>query len=127
VVVYIDDILIFSKTAEEHVDHVHKILDLLRDNHYHIKLSKCEFEQKEVKFLGHMIGADGVKVDPAKVAVINGWKVSTNLDIECPLCKVLCGLNNLIHQSHFSHGSCAYQPRQEEHAVHLERILPESL
>jgi len=53
-----------------------KWVDLLRDNHYHIKLSKCEFEQKEVKLLGHIIGADGVKVDPAnlatfKVAVIN--------------------------------------------------------
>jgi hypothetical protein len=58
-VVYIDDILIFSKTIEEHQEHVKQVLDLLRENKYHIKLKKYEFEEKEVKFLGHLVGADG--------------------------------------------------------------------
>jgi len=73
VVVYIDDILIFSKTQAEHINHVRKVLELLREHKYHIKLSKCEFEQPEVKFLGHIVGRDGVKVDPAKTAVIEQW------------------------------------------------------
>ena len=79
VVVYIDDILIYSKDATEHVSHVKQVLELLRANHYHIKLPKCEFEQKEVKFLGHIIGVGGVKVDPAKVLVINEWLRPTNV------------------------------------------------
>ena len=80
VVVYIDDILIYSKDRAEHMLHVRLVLDLLRDNKYHIKLKKCEFEKSEVKFLGHLIGAEGVKVDPAKVAIIRDWQVPTNLN-----------------------------------------------
>ena len=79
VVVYIDDILIYSKDAKEHTSHVRQVLELLRANHYHIKLPKCEFEQEEVKFLGHIIGCNGVKVDPAKVAVIQEWLRPTNV------------------------------------------------
>ena len=55
VVVYIDDILIYSRNADEHASHVRQVLELLRANQYHIKLPKCKFEQKEVKFLGHII------------------------------------------------------------------------
>jgi len=77
--VYIDDILIYSKNPDEHASHVRQVLELVQANNYHIKLSKCEFEQKEVKFLGHIVGADGVKVDPAKVAVNNEWLRPTNV------------------------------------------------
>jgi len=79
VVVYIDDILIFSKTIEEHQEHVKQALDLLRVNKFHIELKKCEFEQKGVKFLGHLVGADGVKVDPSKIAAIRDWKTPENV------------------------------------------------
>lgn len=79
VVVYIDDILIYSKDRSQHIKHVQQVLDLLREHKYHIKLKKCEFEKSEVKFLGHIIGAEGVKVDPAKVAVIRDWKQPTNV------------------------------------------------
>ena len=75
VVVYIDDILIFSKTQAEHISHVRKVLELLREQKFHIKLSKCEFEQPEVKFLGHIVGKNGVKVDPSKTAVLEQWPV----------------------------------------------------
>jgi hypothetical protein len=77
--VYIDDIQIFSKTAEEHVVHLRQALDRLKTNQYHAKLSKCEFERSKVKFLGHIVGADGVKVDPAKIAAINNWKKPENV------------------------------------------------
>ncbi len=73
VVVHIDDILIFSKNEAEHLAHVRQVLDLLRSHKFQIKLSKCEFERSEVKFLGHIVGKDGVKVDSGKTAVIEQW------------------------------------------------------
>jgi len=79
VVVYIDDILIYSKTHSEHVQHLRTVLALLKANEFQCKLSKCEFEQPEVKFLGHIVGSEGIKVDPAKTAVIRDWTTPTNV------------------------------------------------
>ena len=73
VLVYLDDILIFSKTREEHLQHLDQILSLLEDNHYYIKLKKCSFMQPEVRFLGHVISQDGIKVDPDKIKVVKEW------------------------------------------------------
>jgi hypothetical protein len=67
VIVFIDDILIFSKMMEEHEDHLRLILEKLRSNHLYAKFSKCEFWLTEVVFLGHVISAGGVSVDPGKV------------------------------------------------------------
>ena len=79
VVVYIDDILVFSKSHEEHLEHLRIVMQTLRDNDFKIKLSKCEFEKPEVKFLGHIVGANGVKVDTDKISVIQNWCQPTNL------------------------------------------------
>jgi hypothetical protein len=70
VVVFIDDILIYSWTKEEHVDHLRKVLQRLREHQLYAKLSKCEFWIHEVLFLGHIINRDGLAVDPKKVADI---------------------------------------------------------
>jgi hypothetical protein len=67
VVVFIDDILIFSKTMEEHEEHLRLVLKKLRSNQLYAKLSKCEFWLTEVAFLEHVISAGGVSVDPGKV------------------------------------------------------------
>ncbi|XP_072078172.1 uncharacterized protein [Arachis hypogaea] len=67
VVVFIDDILIFSKTEEEHREHLRVILGTLREKKLYAKLSKCEFWMKEVQFLGHMISGNGILVDPSKI------------------------------------------------------------
>ena len=79
VVVYIDDILIFSRSHKEHVHHLRLIFEKLRENDFKIKLSKCEFEKNEVKFLGHLVGEHGVKVDPDKTAAVANWSPPTNL------------------------------------------------
>ena len=79
VVVYIDDILVFSKTHQEHLQHLRLVLQVLRDNDFKIKLSKCDFERPEVKFLGHIVGQHGVKVDTDKVAVVQNWPTPTNM------------------------------------------------
>ena len=79
VVVYIDDILVFSKTHEEHAKHLRQVLQILQNQDFRVKLSKCEFAKSEVKFLGHVVGADGIKVDTSKTAVVSNWPVPNSL------------------------------------------------
>jgi hypothetical protein len=74
VVVFINDILIYSQSEEEHVGHLKMVLPRLREHQLYVKLSKCEFWIQEVFFLGHIINMDGLAVDPNKVADILYWK-----------------------------------------------------
>jgi hypothetical protein len=73
VVVFIDDILIYSQNEQEHEEHLRKVLQRLRDCQLYAKLSKCEFWISEVLFLGHIIKRDGLVVDPKKVEAILDW------------------------------------------------------
>jgi hypothetical protein len=77
VVLFIDDILIYSQ-SEEHVDHLKMVLQRLQEHQLYAKLSKCEFWIDEVLFLGHIINKDGLSVDPKKVADILNWKAPTD-------------------------------------------------
>jgi hypothetical protein len=77
VVVFIDDILIYSKNPKDHAKHLHVILQRLRDHHLYAKFSKCEFWLDTVKFLGHTISGDGISVDPSKVQEVMDWKPPT--------------------------------------------------
>jgi hypothetical protein len=74
VVVFIDDILIYSQNEKEHEEHLRKVLQRLRDCQLYAKLSKCEFWISEVLFLGHIINQEGLAVDPKKVTTILDWK-----------------------------------------------------
>ena len=67
VVVFIDDILIYSKSEEAHEEHLRVILGTLREHQLYAKFSKCQFWPKEVAFLGHMISAGGISVDPTHI------------------------------------------------------------
>jgi hypothetical protein len=74
VVVFIDDILIYSKNEEEHVEHLRLVLQKLREHELYAKFSKCEFWLKEVSFLGHIITNGGIAVDPSKVSDVLKWE-----------------------------------------------------
>jgi hypothetical protein len=77
VVVFIDDILVYSKNEEEHAGYLHAVLQCLREHQLYAKLSKCDFWQKEIKFLGHTISQAGIAVDPDKVQEVMNWKPPT--------------------------------------------------
>ena len=75
VIVFLDDILIYSKTKEEHEEHVEKVLKLLRENKLYAKESKCEFFKSEVSFLGHVVSSKGISMEDHKVKAVKEWPV----------------------------------------------------
>ncbi|KAA3474120.1 DNA/RNA polymerases superfamily protein [Gossypium australe] len=74
VVVFIDDILVYSRTEEENESHLRVVLQILREKQLYAKFSKCEFWLKEMTFLGHVVSAGGIRVDPRKVEAALDWK-----------------------------------------------------
>ena len=74
VVVFVDDILIHSQLEWEHEYHLRIVLQLLRDHQLYAKFSKCEFWLTEVRFLGHVVSASGVSVDPEQVEAVMSWE-----------------------------------------------------
>ena len=78
-VIYLDDILVYSRTLEEHVQHVATVLRTLREHKLYAKRSKCSFCTAAVDFLGHIVSDDGVSMDPAKVSAITAWPALTNV------------------------------------------------
>ena len=74
VVVFIDDILVYSKNEEEHKEHLRLVLGKLREHQLYAKFSKCEFWLKEVGFLGHVISGERIAVDPTKVVTVTNWE-----------------------------------------------------
>ena len=79
VIVFIDDILVYSKSKEEHEQHLKVVLQILREHRLYAKFSKCEFWLNEVAFLGHIISKEGIKVDPRKIEAIQQWPRPTSV------------------------------------------------
>ncbi|GKD65591.1 putative reverse transcriptase domain-containing protein [Tanacetum coccineum] len=74
IIVFIDDILIYSKSKEEHEVHLKLILEFLENEKLYVKFSKCEFWLQEVQFLGHVVNSNGIYVDPSKIESVKNWK-----------------------------------------------------
>ena len=79
VIVFIDDILVYSSSSEEHSEHLRIVLQTLRERHLYAKLSKCQFWLDKVTFMGHVILAEGISVDPQKIEAIMNCKPPTNV------------------------------------------------
>jgi len=95
VVVYLDDVMIFLQTLEEHVDHVKQVLDALNEAGMIINLSKCKFFATDVRFLSHIVSADGVRPDLRNIQNVLDWLVPCTITD-------LRGFNNLVnHCAHY--------------------------
>ena len=91
VLVFIDDILVYSGSSEEHSEHLRIVLQTLRERQLYAKLSKCQFWLDRVAFLGHVISVEGVSVDPPKIEAVVNWKPPKNVSevrIGTPLTKM---------------------------------------
>ena len=78
-VVYLDNILIYSPNLEDHLAHIEKVFDRLREHQLYVKMEKCEFAQTEIKLLGHLISKSLIRMDGAKVAAIRDWPAPTKV------------------------------------------------
>jgi hypothetical protein len=96
VVIYLDDIMIYSRTEKEHLQHLRQVFQLIRDNRFYLKLSKCSFMQEWTLFLGYYVGPEGIKPDPTKVEAVKHWPTpKTVTDV-----RAFLGLCNFFSQIH---------------------------
>jgi len=107
--VYLDDILIFSRTQEEHEEHLALVLERLRQFELYANPEKCEFYKQEVEFLGFIVNTTGIKMDPKRVDTITAWRTSrpqTYRDIQvflgfCIFCRrFIYGFSGIARPSH---------------------------
>jgi hypothetical protein len=78
-IVFLDDILVYSKSEEEHEEHLRMVLQVLREHQFYSKLRKCSFFQKQIHYLGNIISEDEIDVDPKKIDAIREWLVPKNV------------------------------------------------
>lgn len=86
-IIYLDNILIFSHSQEKHDQHVMKVINYPHAAHLYAKVDKCEFDKTEVTYLGYLLGADGIRMDPKKLNTIASWLESSSVkNIQCFIC-----------------------------------------
>ena len=94
VLIYMDDILIFSKSAEEHLQHIRQVFECLNEKKWHVKQKKCALFLEEVELLGHVISSEGIKVAHDKIDAVKSWpKLETVRDVQAFL-----GLNSFYQR-----------------------------
>ncbi|KAM1185477.1 hypothetical protein ACFX2G_015084 [Malus domestica] len=74
VIVFIDDILVYSKSKADHIRHLNLVLKKLREHQLYAKFSKCQFWLNQMAFLGNVVSAQGIQVDPQKIAAVENWE-----------------------------------------------------
>ncbi|GJP81305.1 hypothetical protein CLOP_g11465 [Closterium sp. NIES-67] len=133
VVVYLDDILIYSRDMKQHVEHLRRVFEILRRERFYVKLSKSEFALEKVKFLGHMVSAQGVHVDPKKIEAVRTWQTPENVkELQQFLgfanyynrfvpqyAKIAAPLTNLLKKN----TPCKWEPKHQEAVEQLKQAL----
>lgn len=79
ILVFFDDILVYNKTWEDQLSHLHQTLELLQKHQLAVKKTKCSFGQSQVEYLGHIVSFDGVAMDPTKIQAILDWPIPKNV------------------------------------------------
>ena len=103
VIIYLDDILIFSNNDIQHEEHLRLVLDILRENKLYAKISKCDFFKKSIDFLGHVVSAEGISVDPKKIEAIKSWPIPNGV----PDVRSFLGLANYYRKFVHDHAAIA--------------------
>ena len=81
ILVYLDDVLIFSNDLDGHIEHIDKVLTLLEENAIRLRLSKCFFAKKELEYLGHMVSGEGLKPTDSKIKAVTEWPTPKSVQI----------------------------------------------
>jgi len=117
--VFLDDILIYSTTLEEHFLHLEAVLQLLDKDGWKVKPSKCSFAQRSIAYLGHIISEAGVATDPSKISAIQAWPTPTSVkDLRSFFGFVW--LLQKICSTLFHHQQTSHQFAQKEHTLCLD-------
>ncbi|GJP84359.1 hypothetical protein CLOP_g14420 [Closterium sp. NIES-67] len=133
VVVYLDDILVYSRDMHQHVEHLRRVFEILQRERFYVKLSKSDFALEKVQFLGHIISAQGVHVDPKKIEAVRTWKTPENVkELQQFLgfanyynrfvpqyAKITAPLMNLLKKS----TPCKWEPQHQEAVEQLKQAL----
>ncbi|GJP42752.1 hypothetical protein CLOM_g2287 [Closterium sp. NIES-68] len=120
VVMYLDDILIYSRDMQQHVQHLRRVFDILQREGFYIKLSKSEFALKKVQCLGRMISAQGVHVDPKKIEAVRTWKTPEYVkEFVPPYVKIATPLTNLLKKN----TPYKWEPKHQEAMEQLKQSL----
>ena len=96
VVVFIDDILIYSKTKGEHDEHVKIILQVLREHQLYAKFNKCDFHKDKIQYWGHIVSEGGISMDPDKIKAIIHWPVPKDVTDVWSFMEITCYYNKFI-------------------------------
>lgn len=134
-VVYLDDILVFSRNKAEHQVHLRTVLSILKENQFYAKLSKCSFFQTSTKFLGYVVDQEGIKMDPDKVSAVLSWPLPKNaseLRSFLGLCnhykRFIGGYSTRIAAlSELTKSSCAFDLQENSPALQAFKWLKEAM
>lgn len=78
-VVFIDDIIIYNRSWEEHLQHIQEVLTILQKNQFHVKMAKCSFAKQQLTYLGHIVSAQEVATNPSKIKTVQEWPQPQNV------------------------------------------------
>ncbi|GJP43304.1 hypothetical protein CLOM_g2785 [Closterium sp. NIES-68] len=117
VVVYLDDILVYSHEMQQHVEHLRRVFEILRRERFYVKLSKSDFALEKVQFLGHIVSAQGVHVDPKKIEAVRTWKTPENVK------ELQQFLGFADYYNRFKNTPYNWEPRHQEAVEQLKQAL----